>query len=178
MSAKTILLSALLATGCAKSAPAPATPIGDPVPMGDGTAQPAPRTSTVAMLDAYERVRAALAADDAAALPEASRALEAAVSTAHADAPPAAEPHIAAIHGGAKQLVAATDLDAARAAFGEVSRHVIALLAEDKSLAQGKHVFECPMVKGYKKWVQPDDNLQNPYMGKKMLACGGASSWN
>jgi threonine/homoserine/homoserine lactone efflux protein len=34
------------------------------------------------------------------------------------------------------------------------------------------HVFECPMAKGYKRWVQPTDELENPYMGQEMLTCG------
>jgi membrane fusion protein, copper/silver efflux system len=54
---------------------------------------------------------------------------------------------------------------------------VVTLLATDKALAKGLRVFECPMVQGYRKWVQPSDEMANPYMGKKMLACGGESTW-
>jgi Cu(I)/Ag(I) efflux system membrane fusion protein len=104
-------------------------------------------------------------------VPNAARDLESAarVSTS--------SPHFAAIADGATKLAAAADIKAARAAFGVVSQHVVALLASDKSLASGQHVFECPMVSGYNKWVQPTETLENPYMGKRMLTCGGASSW-
>jgi hypothetical protein len=33
------------------------------------------------------------------------------------------------------------------------------------------------MAKGYRKWVQADQQLANPYMGKEMLVCGGESKW-
>ena len=64
------------------------------------------------------------------------------------------------------------DLDAAREAFGELSRALIALLSEDPSLQEGRYVYECPMVDGYKKWVQVSEGTSNPYMGRKMLECG------
>jgi hypothetical protein len=28
-----------------------------------------------------------------------------------------------------------------------------------------------------KKWVQPEEAIENPYMGKAMLQCGGGSDW-
>ena len=68
--------------------------------------------------------------------------------------------------------------DVVRAAFGGVSRGLISALAERKDMQERLHVFECPMAKGFGKWVQRDEKLQNPYMGKAMLACGGASDWS
>jgi Cu(I)/Ag(I) efflux system membrane fusion protein len=123
------------------------------------------------VLAAYERTRALLAADKLEGLADAARELETSAKAAGAG------PHYGDIATSAAKLAIATDLDAARASFGDVSKHVVALLAGDPSLAQGQHVFECPMVKGYKKWVQPTQDLQNPYMGKRMLACGGKSTW-
>jgi hypothetical protein len=29
------------------------------------------------------------------------------------------------------------------------------------------------MARGYQKWVQTGDDMANPYMGKRMLKCGG-----
>ncbi len=92
-------------------------------------------------------------------------------------APSGSAEHLRGIASAAKGLGSAGDVEAARSAFGEVSRHVVALLAADRTLAEGKHVFECPMAAGYKKWIQPTAKLENPYMGTKMLSCGGESTW-
>lgn len=156
-----------------KSAPTSTPVIKDPVPMNEGTAsaEAAPSSAT-AVLASYERVRAALAADDMSSVPASARELETSARAATTTGP-----YYAAIADGASKLASAGDLTAARAAFGEVSQHLVALLASDTSLAKGQHVFECPMVSGYNKWVQPSENLENPYMGKRMLTCGGASSW-
>ena len=132
--------------------------------MVEGKAQATPATATLA---AYERVRALLAADEIKGVGDAARALE-------TEATKAQYPAIAT---QAAKLAAVTEIEAARVAFGEVSREIITMLAKEPALAKGHHVFECPMTKGYRKWVQPTDDLANPYMGKKMLACGGESSW-
>lgn len=156
-------------------------PIADPVPMPTTvtpTATAEPDTSAAAMLTTYERVRAALAADDANRAAMAARELDGAAQAAAGKAPPAAAPHYKEIATTAEALASATDLGLARKSFGELSRHVVALLATDKTLAQGKHVFECPMAKDYKKWVQTTEHLENPYMGKQMLTCGGKSTWD
>ncbi len=59
----------------------------------------------------------------------------------------------------------------------KVCRAVVALLTADPELARGKHLFECPMATGYKKWVQTSEEISNPYMGKAMPACGAAAEW-
>lgn len=168
------LAALTFAAACSKSGPSSTTPATkDPVPMSEGTplTNEAPSSAT-AVLASYEGVRAALAADDMSNVPASARELEASARAAATTGQ-----HYAAIADGANKLASAGDLTAARAAFGEISEHLVALLASDKSLAQGQHVFECPMVSGYNKWVQPSENLENPYMGKRMLTCGGASSW-
>jgi hypothetical protein len=68
------------------------------------------------------------------------------------------------------------DADTVRKAFGEVSQRLLAILAADRSLAEGLHVFECPMAQGYKKWAQPAAKISNPYMGTRMPECGSESS--
>ncbi|MDQ3340519.1 MAG: hypothetical protein M4D80_35625 [Myxococcota bacterium] len=160
-----IVLLAVVA--CSKSAPTNTTPIKDPVPMVEAEKPSATVTPATETLAAYERARALLAADEIKGLAESARTLEASATSAK----------YTAIASSATKLAAAADLDAARTAFGDVSREVVTLLAGDKSLAKGQYVFECPMVKGYRKWVQPSDEMANPYMGKKMLACGGESTW-
>jgi membrane fusion protein, copper/silver efflux system len=166
-----IVVSVVLAA-CSKGAPANTARAADPVPMTEQSStsdSSAPQARAV--LAAYERVRAQLAADDLKGAQDAARELDAAAKSA------TSHTHFAAISGAAAKLAASSDIKAARASFGEVSQHVVALSASDKSLAEGHHVFECPMVAGYNKWVQPSKDLQNPYMGKQMLTCGGESSW-
>jgi membrane fusion protein, copper/silver efflux system len=164
------VLSMLFIAACAKNAPAPVSPVVDPVPMAEPTAKPAasPVTATLA---AYEHARALLAADKLEGLADAAREIETGAKKGDGH-------HYSEIASSAAKLATATDIESARASFADVSKHLIALLAADPSLARGQHVFECPMVKGYNKWVQPTEDLQNPYMGKRMLACGGESTWN
>ena len=169
----------ITAAACSKS-PATATtpsataPVTNTASSTSETSIQTPEQATP-MLAAYERVRGSLAADDAN-VTAAAREIEAAASAAAAT--PGASEHYKAIASGAAALATATELADARKAFGEISRHVVELLAADKMLAQGKFVFECPMAKGYRKWVQTSDALENPYMGKRMLHCGGESTWD
>ena len=170
------LVLVIAAAACSKDGPAGKTTpsVADPVPMGEAS-QPtdAPSASGRAVLAAYERARASLAADDLSGVPDAARELE---TSAKAAATGSSGEHFSAIAAVAPKLAAATDLKAARASFGEISQHLVAVLAADKTLATGQHVFECPMAAGYKKWVQPSKDLENPYMGKRMLTCGGPST--
>ncbi len=171
-----IIFLAISVVACSKGAPAnkPTPAVVDPVPMGDASqSSEASNPSGRAVLAAYERARASLAADDLSGVPNAARELE---TSAKAAATGPSSDHYTAIAAAAPSLAAATDLKAARASFGEISQHLVALLAGDKALATGQHVFECPMAAGYKKWVQPSQDLENPYMGKRMLTCGGPST--
>jgi len=151
------LVLAIAVAACSKDAPAGKTTpsVADPVPMAEASqAAESPSASGRAVLAAYERARASLAADDLSGVPEAARELE---SSAKAAASVTASGHFTAIAAAAPKLAAATDLKVARAAFGEISEHLVAVLAADKALASGQHVFECPMAAGYKKWVQPSE---------------------
>lgn len=69
------------------------------------------------------------------------------------------------------------DADAVRKSFGDVSEHLLRLLALDRELASELHVFECPMAQGYKRWVQSGKKISNPYMGTRMPECGSESSF-
>lgn len=62
--------------------------------------------------------------------------------------------------------------DEVRKAFGEVSSAAIELLSQRPELQEGVHMFECPMAQGYKRWIQPSSQIENPYMGQQMLECG------
>jgi Cu(I)/Ag(I) efflux system membrane fusion protein len=169
MMSRKLWLTLLLATACAKSAPSSTSPaVIDPVPMNEHAEHTPAATPATAVLAAYEKTRALLAADEMTGLAEAARELDASAAKAQ-------YPQLAATAG---KLAMATDIEAARESFGEVSRELVVILAKDPALAKGQHVYECPMVKGYRKWVQPSEDMENPYMGKKMLACGGESTWD
>lgn len=130
---------------------------------------------------AYEQVRARLAADDLGGLPPRAKRLAEALGAAkegleHADS--AVAQCIEQAQQAATAIASAGSLEAARAAFGDVSAYLVALGATDERLAEGRHVFECPMVKdGFNKWIQATPVLENPYMGQRMLACGSKSDW-
>ena len=78
----------------------------------------------------------------------------------------------------AESMVEVEDLAAARAEFGEMSRLVLLLAGYDPRLADGWHVFACPMAKTFGKWMQPTEALENPYMGQAMPACGFRTDWS
>ncbi len=119
-----------------------------------------------ALVDAYDAIRAALAADDLPAAKKAASSLATQVS--------AATPSITA---SAKKLANEGDVAAARLAFGELSEAWMAYLVAHPAVQKGLFAFQCPMAKGYKKWVQKEKTMANPYMGKRMLQCGTATPW-
>jgi hypothetical protein len=70
----------------------------------------------------------------------------------------------------AAALVAAADMNAARAAFAELSRALVLRLASGP--APKVSVYHCPMWEGYAWWVQRKAGIANPYMGHAMPECG------
>ncbi len=95
-------------------------------------------------LAGYEKIRAALVADDLAQAQQAAKAL-----------------------GDEGSVLAKSEsLEAAREDF-------TALSAKAERLAKGQpdhYVVHCPMAK--KDWVQTSDQISNPYYGKAMSKCG------
>lgn len=131
-------------------------------------------------LGVYEEVRAELATDQIQDLPaRASRLAEGFLQAQNSHIELAAEISgvIKAAADSAESLGKVKDLAAARAAFGELSRQILLLASIDPRLAGGRHVFACPMVKTFPKWIQPSEALDNPYMGKAMPACGFSTDW-
>jgi hypothetical protein len=130
-------------------------------------------------LDAYEQIRAQFARDEVTAVTASAGALEQAAGEAAAKAPERLRARLQEIASSARNLkdMSKEDANAVRSAFGDVSRLVVALLEAEPALRQGRHIFECPMAQGYKKWVQTSAELSNPYMGTSMLSCGSASDW-
>ena len=169
---KTKLLVVLLAVGvvaaCTKSDDKKA-PETKPEPAATPKPEAKPASPDFGDLFAsYEACRALLTADKLEGVTDCAGKVAAAAKAA-------GQPEIAA-KAEAMAGTAADDMAALRLAFGEVSKPLVALLGSSPDVASNYHVFECPMAKGYQRWVQPTATLENPYMGQKMLACGSEVS--
>jgi hypothetical protein len=95
-------------------------------------------------LTSYEKIRAALAADDLAGAKNAATEL----GDSGAD------------------VAKANSLKDARTGFEQLSTHAKAIAAGQS----GYHVAHCPMLN--KDWVQTSTTISNPYGGKDMVGCG------
>jgi hypothetical protein len=109
-----------------------------------------------ALLPLYEKVAAALVADN---LPAAKVAVEKLASEA-------VRLHHAGIASSAPAVAKADDLAGAREAFKTLSVEVVALAKHTK----GYFILTCPMAQA--DWVQSTRAVANPYLGKDMLTCG------
>ncbi len=186
---------ALLLTlpACAKQdapAPAPAEPPAAEAPAkADAPAkaeapakadQPTPATADPAAIAAkpqviqdYEAARAALADDQLEPAKQAAQKLAATASTEVSTSEGAAQTAWQDLATHAKALSAETEIEAARKTYGYVSKALLQLIAAKPDLGEGLTAFRCPMAQDYPKWVQVSDQMANPYMGKRMLQCGG-----
>lgn len=129
---------------------------------------------------AYEKVRSLLAKDQVDGIDGQAAQAKASLETAASgekDLPAPIRNEITEGAKAAERLGRANDAAQARESFGELSRHLVALAKADRRLTEGLQIFMCPMTKGYKKWFQSDDRLENPYMGQKMPECGSRSQW-
>ena len=157
------------APAAAVSAAAAPQPAGTPAPI-------APRVPGALgkLLENYETVRQALAGDDGGFAAAFGSTLVGVSKEALDAAQPSHKEALTAIYEAAQRLQQAdrSDIEAVRLVFGQLSRGLVQLLVAEPALRQGRFLFECPMAKGYKRWVQTKEKLENPYMGGKMLGCG------
>jgi Cu(I)/Ag(I) efflux system membrane fusion protein len=109
-----------------------------------------------ALIPFYEKVSAALAADDFAEAKPAARQLAVEAARLRRD------PIAAAAHA----VAGAADLAAAREAFKTLSLETIALARNEK----GYFIINCPMANA--DWVQSTREIANPYLGSAMFSCG------
>jgi len=136
-------------------------------------------TGFTAMTTHYEAIRQALLHDStkdvavhAKAIAAEAAALTASFDAAEADVPVAKTSECTAllpeVERAATAVAAATDLEGARAAFGELSKPMVRY----REMASGTRpmVVYCPMAK--KSWLQPEGDIGNPYYGQKMARCG------
>jgi Cu(I)/Ag(I) efflux system membrane fusion protein len=142
-----------------------------------GPARDSLRTALAAYAGAHELLAADRLDGLAARAQRIALALAATQQALSADPVSAVARCLAEGADAARAMGAAKDLAAARAAFGEVSRFLLALAAADDELSAGWHVFECPMTETFPKWMQRSERLVNPYMGKAMSSCGNPSDW-
>jgi hypothetical protein len=124
------------------------------------------------LVPAYEKIRKALAADSLELCKTSAKKLAAKANEVKGHDKKA----FASISAAAKKLSMAKDIKNARLSFGELSKALITHLHAHKEM-KGLQAYQCPMAKGYKKWLQADAKMANPYMGKKMLKCGGKTAF-
>lgn len=130
-----------------------------------------------AMMGGYEAMQTALAADKTDGIAAAAPAVAGAARLLGETATEPSKTFYLAIATEAENVGArAGDITAARQSFGELSKAMISLLVANPSLAKGRVVVECPMTKTYKKWLQTDEKVRNPYYGSTMLECGTIST--
>ena len=146
----------------------------DPEPAAKADPPAGAASFAAAIMTSYEKCRSRLASDTTEGIDSCTAGIIEAAKGAHASAPEAAHEPIGAVEKAAAALAAAPgdDIAAVRQSFGELSKSVIAMLEAAPEVADSYHIFECPMVKGYGRWAQPDAELANPYMGSSMLTCG------
>lgn len=166
---------ALLALAC--SGPADQSSSQEPTP-GSRTSAGDFSEAIASVFRSYESVRANLASDEA---PQRSQydGLAGAARRAAQEQTGEDQQALIGLSEAAEAASAspAPDLVEARRQFGEISATLISFLSDNPSLARGRFVFECPMTKGYSKWVQDAETASNPYMGTEMASCGAASDW-
>lgn len=133
-------------------------------------------------LAAYEQIRELLASDRLDGLEDLAGRLAQDLETARQGLGEEVASRVAGslneAAAAARSAGAAGSLDAARRAFGEVSRFLIAVAGADPRLAAGWHVFSCPMTETFPKWMQPSAEPENPYMGPAMASCAAATDWS
>jgi hypothetical protein len=116
-----------------------------------------------ALVDPYLQAQVALSADQFDGVAAHGEAIAKAAATLGPDAE--------GIVAGAKKLAAATDIAAARTAFGEVSTALTEHAEKTKSgFGPDVRLAYCPMVN--KPWLTKDQTIRNPYYGASMLTCG------
>jgi hypothetical protein len=129
------------------------------------------------MMAGYSSMQQTLAADKTEGLAAAAPAVAGAARLLQQSAAEPSKALYAAVATEADNVAAnAADITRARQSFGELSKAMISLLVANPELAKGRVVVECPMTKTYKKWLQTDDKVRNPYYGSTMLECGTIST--
>lgn len=119
--------------------------------------------SLKAIVESYVTIQEQLAADKIDGVKAPARAIAARAAAMGQDG--------VAIALAATNLESASNINAAREAFGALTEAVIkAGNAEGWKDVKGVRLAFCPMVK--QSWLQTSDKIKNPYYGNSMLTCG------
>jgi hypothetical protein len=136
------------------------------------TTEPAP-TGEITKLTPYLDIGDRLAADSVDGLDLLGRAVIQMTALERSD------PNIARMHAAAERL-SSNDLEAARAAYRDMSHALLDHLDAHPDAREGLHLMYCPMTfdnqGGY--WVSRTSAIRNPYEGSRMLECGAVLDWN
>lgn len=127
----------------------------------------------------YEVIRDALANDRGAPIAAAARRIRVRAGEASGEATGSTRSQLRALASKARALasVDATDMRELRRAFGRISQPLVTLVRSTPRLRRGRHLFDCPMADGYGEWIQNGEQIENPYMGQRMLTCGAGREW-
>ena len=123
-----------------------------------------PRPSDVSVLEGYQQIQLALAYDSLKEIPQNAEAL---AKTVRNDADKRIPADIA---NHADELAKDKDLKTARDDFKNLSTALISYLEKSHINGTGYQENYCPMVKA--NWLQKDNKVNNPYVGKSMSTCG------
>jgi protein SCO1/2 len=157
-----------------RAAKASTPPMRSMAGMPDGSPQAAapPRTAAKppvspadlgALLDPYLRIQQALANDSFDGISDSALALATAAMKLGSRG--------AAVKAAVNPFAQASDVAAARAAFGGLSEAVLRFASGSGITVAGRAAIAyCPMARKY--WLQKGDTVQNPYYGKQMSDCG------
>ncbi len=147
-----------------------------------GSELPAPVLESLEVaLASYEEIRAALAADSLEGVADSAAGLAGALRPALTSRGELDEEVPSLVEEAAfmaESVATAEDLASARASFAELSRRFLQLAQYDARVTEGLNVFSCPMVDTFDKWIQPGEQIENPYMGSEMLTCGSSTDWS
>src|SRR5689334_10706621 len=155
----------------AMASPPPMRPMGG---MADGAPQraatprisakpPASSADLGALLDPYLRIQQALANDSFEGVSDSALALATVAMKLGSRG--------AAVKAAVNPFAQASDVAAARAAFGGLSEAVLRFASASGITFAGRaEIAYCPMARKY--WLQRGGTVQNPYYGKQMSECG------
>jgi hypothetical protein len=127
----------------------------------------------------YRDIAQAFVADDAEAADAAAQKMREQVEGLSADgldaeAKDAWESHRKGLRTGLHQLTSAGDIEVKREHFSHISEAMYCALKSFGGIDQEVHVAFCPMAAdghgAY--WLADKAEIENPYMGQKMAACG------
>lgn len=168
-----LISTAAMIAGC-QDRTGPTVPPATPT-AGDPTVEVETSSADQAQVDAlvqpYLDLRQLLADDQMQGVPEAFAAIR-------VEAQQLSDSEDARVQSLARTLAKGAnaepqDLEQARKAFTDVSTAMIDLVKAvppTGAAAETLYVAYCPMVKA--SWLQKTEEVANPYMGQKMLACG------